>query len=158
MAGEGFYKRIFGVGPVGVLLSAVLFILAFALDQWAGPWPIFAPASWQLYTALGLTILTLGLHGWCSKTLSNWWAGGRLCTGGPFRFVRHPLYAAWIDVFPLAMILFMNSWAYVGWWVGLHLLWHLLVPREECMMRAHFGGEYEQYAARTGRFVPRLKG
>ena len=107
---------------------------------------------------MGLTILTLALHGWGSKTLHNWWAGGRLCTGGPFKYVRHPLYAAWIDVFPLAMILYMNSWVFLGWWAALHVLWHWLAPCEERMMEAHFGEEYKQYATRTGRFVPRFKG
>jgi protein-S-isoprenylcysteine O-methyltransferase Ste14 len=78
-------------------------------------------------------------------------------TAGPYRWIRHPLYA-----FGLPMM--------VGWGVAAHN-WFIIatgaililvlvivrVPREEAMMLEGFGESYRQYMTRTGRFVPRLR-
>lgn len=81
--------------------------------------------------------------------------GGVLVTRGPYRLVRHPMYAA-----------FLLCWAGYGllsanWWIGgtglaaESMLAIFRVPREEAILRAHFGPEYDRYARRTPRFLPR---
>jgi protein-S-isoprenylcysteine O-methyltransferase Ste14 len=88
-------------------------------------------------------------------TLRRWWVGSRLCTRGPFRFVRHPMYAAWISLIVPGVVLILNRWVGVLWLAALHPLWHGLVRREEHTMEGLFGEAYRRYAARTGRFLPR---
>jgi protein-S-isoprenylcysteine O-methyltransferase Ste14 len=48
----------------------------------------------------------------------------------------------------------------IAGWSGLiavALLWVVRVPREEAMMRARFGVEYERYSTRTGRIFPLIR-
>ena len=100
----------------------------------------------------------LGLHFWTFVTLRNWWRGNHLCTGGPFHYFRHPMYAAWVTFIAMGVALLFNSWVFLIWAFLLHAIWHLLVKPEERMAEAVFGDEYRRYCARTGRFVPRIRG
>jgi len=103
-----------------------------------------------------MVCMGLGLHFWRMYVLRSWWVENRLCTMGPFKWLRHPMYAAWISCVSLGFALYLNSWILLLWVVSLHPVWHGLATREESMMAAHFPEEYPAYAARTGRFVPRL--
>jgi protein-S-isoprenylcysteine O-methyltransferase Ste14 len=149
-------KKIFGIGPLGAGISILLFALAAWVDGRMGHRQItpHVPAIRGIGIALALS--GLGLHGWTMKTLQNWWQDDRLCTRGPFRFLRHPMYAAWITVICSGAALFLNSWVFLIWAAALHPIWHGLVPYEENMMRRRFGTAYDDYAAKTGRFFPRL--
>ena len=101
-----------------------------------------------------LIISGLGLHFWTLWTLRYWWVNDQLCTLGPFRRFRHPMYAAWITLISLGIALYLNSWVLLFWVVLLHPIWHRLVKPEEIMMIERFGDDYRVYAERTGRFVP----
>jgi len=148
-------RKIFGIGPLGALISIGLLILAVWIDRHDGLGAITQygrPIRW----IGGLLILCgLGLHGWSLITLRQWWVENQLCTRGPFRFVRHPMYAAWISLIAPGVVLILNRWIYVLWLVSLHPVWHALVRREEGSMESLFGDVYRGYAAHTGRFLPR---
>jgi protein-S-isoprenylcysteine O-methyltransferase Ste14 len=101
-----------------------------------------------------LVIFGLGLHGWSFMTLRDWWQNDKLCTRGPFRFPRHPMYAAWISLIAPGVVLILNRWMVLLWLAALHPIWHWLVRREERTMEQHFGKVYREYAAGTGRFLP----
>jgi protein-S-isoprenylcysteine O-methyltransferase Ste14 len=78
-----------------------------------------------------------------------------LTTAGPYRYVRHPMYATSLLIYG-AMGLLSANWL-IG---GLGVLATLVVmvfraPREEAMMVSTFGDRYVRYAAGTGRFLPR---
>ena len=106
----------------------------------------------------GLLIFAgLVLHFWTMYTLRNWWVKNQLCTTGPFRWFRHPMYAAWITLVSLGVALYFNSWILLIWVVSLHPVWHRLIIGEERVMADHFPDTYHAYAKRTGRFVPRLR-
>lgn len=78
-----------------------------------------------------------------------------LATTGPYAYVRHPQYVAFIVImlgfllqWPTLLTLVMFpilAWAYVR-----------LARREEQEVRATFGARYAQYAAATLAFVPHL--
>ena len=84
--------------------------------------------------------------------------GHTLVTGGVYRSIRHPMYAAmWL--WSVAQTLLLQNW--IAGWAGLVLfvpVYVLRVPREEQMMLEQFGEEYQEYIKRTGRVVPRLGG
>jgi len=98
----------------------------------------------------------LVLYFWTAWVLRNWWVKSQLCTTGPFRWFRHPMYAAWLTFLSPGVAVYRNSWVLLLWVMSLHPVWHLLVVGEEKMMSGRFHEEYRAYAERTGRFVPRL--
>jgi len=78
-----------------------------------------------------------------------------LATGGPYRLVRHPMYANYIVV---TFFVFLATGIWVVFlgalgWVGLVRQ----AKAEERALEKRFGRIYTSYAARTGRFFPRIR-
>jgi len=150
-------KKLFGVGPIGMTVSFAVLAAAFLLDRRLGCPAMLDNALPLQIAAGGLAAAGLCLLGWGARTLRSWWKKGELCVGGPFRWFRHPIYAAYITfIFPAAA-LFLNSWIMLAAAAALHPLWHLLVRHEETMMLEHFAEQYESYLLMTGRFFPRFR-
>jgi protein-S-isoprenylcysteine O-methyltransferase Ste14 len=103
-----------------------------------------------------LIILGIGLHCWAFFTLHKWWSDDELCTSGPFKYVRHPMYAAWISLICPGVALHFNSWFFACWVILLHAIWHKLVKKEETAMMSKFGEVYDDYAKKTGCFFPKV--
>lgn len=78
-----------------------------------------------------------------------------LVTTGPYRFIRHPLYVNAAVVFA-ALSIITRSWWFLAWIVPALLLLAIRTRQEEANLEAKFGDAWRAYAARTGRFVPRL--
>lgn len=122
-----------------------------------GPVLYTAPLTVQLAATL-LTIIafSVAVHGLLSlrRNLSLMPEARRLVTDGPYRVIRHPLYAAEILA---AMAMTMSRpalWAVVG--LAPFIAVQLLRARfEEGLLRRVFP-EYSAYARRTKRVVPRL--
>lgn len=80
-----------------------------------------------------------------------------LIEAGPYRYVRHPFYSAYTLCF-LAAPLTLGSW-----WLLTTAAFMFMVYRQSAVMEerkfsdSDFGEQYRAYAARTGRFVPRLR-
>jgi len=78
-----------------------------------------------------------------------------LATGGPYRLVRHPMYANYVVVTFFVFFatgIWLVLFAALGW-VGLV---HQAKAEEEAL-EERFGKVYTAYAARTGRFFPRIR-
>jgi protein-S-isoprenylcysteine O-methyltransferase Ste14 len=150
------YKKIFGVGPFGAIVSVALLVIAWWIDQLLEHPSIWANAVLMKEIAVPLMVIGLGLHLWTGWTLRNWWINDQLCTKGPFRYMRHPMYAAWITLVALGVSLYLNSWIFIIWYILLQPIWHQLVVPEEVMMADTFGSQYQEYVAQTGRFFPKL--
>jgi protein-S-isoprenylcysteine O-methyltransferase Ste14 len=79
----------------------------------------------------------------------------RLATGGPFRFLRHPIYMG-LNLLALGTALWVPT-AIV--WAGFVLMAigsDLRARAEETLLMHAFGPSYRKYCARTRRFVPGL--
>lgn len=77
-----------------------------------------------------------------------------LITTGPYRWVRHPLYTAGM-LQSVGVCMLMANWFAA---IAAFLFWTTIVirtPMEERKLIEQFGDQYQQYAARVGRFVPR---
>lgn len=116
---------IFGRGPVSILLQVVAVLLMF----WAR--------------------LTLGFR---SFHLSAKPASGGLITNGPYRFLRHPIYAAvLLFIFSAIASNFSIQNAALGLLGTAGAL--ARVSMEEALLRREFT-EYTAYARRTKRLIP----
>lgn len=84
-------------------------------------------------------------------------ADHELVTGGPYRLVRHPLYATGLALF-LALGLMATSWVVLlATGVAFVLIRSVVIPREERALLAKFGERYRMYARQTGALAPRLR-
>jgi len=104
------------------------------------------PLVWWVVSSLGRniseTVLTKRDH--------------QLVTHGPYRRVRHPLYAVGILLLGSASLL-TSSWLVAALTVlaaaGIQAV---VIPREESALAEKFGNAYIEYSDRTGRLLPRL--
>lgn len=103
----------------------------------------------------------VGLFVWSARTMGRNWAivartraDHELVTGGPFAWVRNPIYVA-MAFFMLGMALATGHTLQLVAAVPLFVIGTLIrTTEEERLLRAHFGGAYDEYAARVKRFVP----
>lgn len=81
-----------------------------------------------------------------------------LVTHGPYRYVRHPIYAS-LAAIALGTALVFRSFVVLGLSVMLMVSGRWWANAEESLLGSAdgFGDVYRTYAARTGRFFPRLK-
>ena len=81
---------------------------------------------------------------------------GRLATSGPYAYVRHPQYVAFIVI----MFGFLLQWPTLVTLVMFPILvgvYARLARREERDVRAQFGVVWDAYTGRTPAFIPRLR-
>jgi protein-S-isoprenylcysteine O-methyltransferase Ste14 len=153
----GAYARVFGSGPVGTVASLALLALAAAVARRTPELATGLPMAVRWTVALAGAAGAAAVIAWSVRALPVGDRGRRLATGGPFAWVRHPLYAAFLSLFNPALAVALDHPAYLVWAAALHPLWHLLIRPEERLLTSLFGAEYLEYAARTGRFLPRLR-
>lgn len=81
-------------------------------------------------------------------------AAGGLIDSGPFRFIRHPMYAA---ALLLVWAAILGHWSVTNALIGfvLTLLIGMRMPIEERLVQARYP-EYADYARRTKRVIPLL--
>jgi methanethiol S-methyltransferase len=81
---------------------------------------------------------------------------GELAMTGPYAYVRHPQYTAFI----LIMFGFLSQWPTLLTLVmfpSLTWAYARLARREEAEVRATLGPAYARYAAVTPAYIPRLR-
>ncbi|MCE5249907.1 isoprenylcysteine carboxylmethyltransferase family protein [bacterium] len=150
------FDKLFGSGPAGLLISLVLLFIAGWLDRRFDLPPI-SESGFLLNSVFAVScLLTLVVIVWSVKSLPTADRGSRLCTSGAFRYMRHPLYAAFLSVFDFGLAIFLNSYIFVLWAILLHPVWHYVIRYEERLMIDIFGETYIEYEKKTGRFFPRL--
>jgi protein-S-isoprenylcysteine O-methyltransferase Ste14 len=80
-----------------------------------------------------------------------------LVTSGPYRFVRHPVYAGYLALLLGSGVASLNVCVWLLWPVAL-LGILIQAASEEKVLGERFGQDYERYLRRTGRLVPRFWG
>jgi protein-S-isoprenylcysteine O-methyltransferase Ste14 len=80
-----------------------------------------------------------------------------LVGGGPYRLVRHPVYAGYLALLLGSGVASLNVCVLLIWPVSL-LGILIQAASEERLLGERFGPDYERYARRTGRLVPRVRG
>jgi protein-S-isoprenylcysteine O-methyltransferase Ste14 len=141
-----FWIGVFGVAEISVYMDYGHWHFVRVLEQ-----PVLQAIGLGIYFLSALWLI------WTDRFLSRQFEGDlgnrKVLVDGPYAYVRHPRYAALIAA-RLAFALSLASilaWGFaIGWlWVNLER-----VRLEEAHLREVFGPEYDEYAARTGRFFP----
>ena len=77
----------------------------------------------------------------------------RLVTGGPYRYIRNPMYLGHL-IFLVGLALTFRSWLGLALFLA-HVPWfHSRVLRDEARLILVFGNDYVDYMRRTPRWVP----
>jgi protein-S-isoprenylcysteine O-methyltransferase Ste14 len=150
------FAKIFGSGPVGLAVSLVLLLVAVWVNQRIDSSPVIEDFHVRRSVLLLSILITSALVVWSLKSLPARDRGNRLRTDGAFKYVRHPLYAAFLSVFNFGLAVYLNSYVFVLWAVILHPIWQYAVRYEERLMIEIFGTQYLEYQKKTGRFLPKL--
>ena len=144
-------------------LSYVL-ILFYVLSSWFdfAHFPLPGLARWS--AGGGLLVLSLALFWWSHATLGLNWSGlleihrrHALVMTGPYRAIRHPMYAAFF-LSAVGLLTLSANWLIGGaYLLGVALMYLDRVTAEDQMMMERFGEEYKAYVKRTNRLIPRIR-
>jgi protein-S-isoprenylcysteine O-methyltransferase Ste14 len=80
-----------------------------------------------------------------------------LIESGPYRFVRHPVYAGYLALLLGSGVASLNVYLWLLWPVSLLGIF-IQAAAEEQLLAERFGQDYQRYARRTGQLVPRFWG
>jgi protein-S-isoprenylcysteine O-methyltransferase Ste14 len=137
-------------------LAGTLMLLAVgALPE--GP-PLYSPPSWlgAVSTTVSVFAFALAVYGllYLRRSLSIIPEARRLVTGGPYRLVRHPLYAA--EILAAVAFVTVNPGARTMAVLAPFIATQLLRSRYEERLLTRTYPQYAEYARHTRRLIPFL--
>jgi protein-S-isoprenylcysteine O-methyltransferase Ste14 len=138
-------------GTVAVLIPAILLG-----DAELAPSPLALLGAVLLAVGVGMIGWTVSLFAGVGRgTLAPWDPPSRLVVRGPYRHVRNPMISGVLTVLLGEAALFGSVAVLI--WAGLVFAINAVyfIAVEEPDLRDRFGAEYEAYAARVPRWIPR---
>jgi protein-S-isoprenylcysteine O-methyltransferase Ste14 len=112
------------------------------------------------WTGLVLCVAGLAFSIWARVTLGRNWSGAvtlkeghELIEGGPYRLVRHPIYAGLITMFLATVIVLSHVSGIVGALLVSVSFWIKLGDEEKLMLK-QFPDQYAVYQQRVKRIIP----
>ena len=147
-------------------LLALLGLIAVALyivnPEWMA-WAAVPMPTWMRLLGVGIALMGFTLLQWSQTTLGEDWSDDpwireehRLITAGPYQWIRHPIYTAFLIIMASTFFISAN-WFIGGIWFGMTAIdVASRVRTEEKMLKTEFGNQYLEYERRTGRLTPRL--
>jgi protein-S-isoprenylcysteine O-methyltransferase Ste14 len=152
-------KRIDKRARWGILLVAIAYGLL-----WQGRFWERTPRPWQFALAV-LFFLLAGLFSWTgTRALGRQWrvdagltADHQLVVSGPYRVVRHPIYASMLYVLLATGFLIAPWW----WFVPAVFIFvagtEIRVRVEDRLLASQFGNQAAEYQRRTPAYIPFLR-
>ena len=127
-------------------------------------WATFDLPGWVRVCGALVILPTPFLCLWVLGSLADNFTGAftavldqKLVRRGPYRRVRHPLYALEC-AFLVSIALATASWIVLGFaCAGILTIRLVVIPHEEAYMLERFGRTYRQYRKKTGLLFPNLR-
>jgi protein-S-isoprenylcysteine O-methyltransferase Ste14 len=153
--------RVANMLALPALVALLAYVFAPQYINWAGlPLP-----AWLRWFGVLLTVDGFALLQWAHFSLGKNWSdqprimeSQQMVHYGPYRFIRHPMYSAFLLILGSSLLVSAN-WLLGGLWIL--ITWVDIQARiryEEDRMLARFGEAYREYMERTGALFPRGKG
>jgi protein-S-isoprenylcysteine O-methyltransferase Ste14 len=147
------------------LLSVIGFVAIIAHvanPEWMS-WADLSFPAWLRWIGVGIALLGFALLQWSQNTLGKNWSDvprmlkqQTLITSGPYHYVRHPIYTAFIVILG-SLFLVSANWMIGFTWFGMAVLEIASrIEFEESLMIEYFGDQYREYMKTTGRLLPRI--
>jgi protein-S-isoprenylcysteine O-methyltransferase Ste14 len=112
---------------------------------------------------VGITTVALAFGIWARRQLGENWSarvtlkeGHQLIRTGPYRWVRHPIYTAFL----FGVIGTAISLGEVRGFLAIIVLfttYHFKMRREETLLTTHFGDEYRRYRDEVNAIIPAFR-
>ena len=150
-------KKIFGVGPIGVLFTIVIWALSIFVERSFDIPKISINNVLHIGLMMIFGIDTLYLLIGSNIQLRKHGRGNYLIKEGPYQFIRHPIYSAWIYSLTGLLSMIFYSWAIIISVVPINMFWSWLVTYEENTLLLKYSNEYQDYMNKTGQFLPSWK-
>ncbi len=156
---EGLASNLAGLIALIGLASTLTYIIQPNWVSWASlPLPV-----WLRWSGLGFALAGFALLQWSQNTLGENWSdnprmikGQGLVTNGPYRIIRHPIYAAVYLILGSTFLLSAN-WLIGLAWIGMNAFEITSrIHYEESLMLEFFGEQYREYMKKTGRLFPKI--
>jgi len=120
---------------------------------------------WNGSAAVLLMVAALALYEWARGTIRNRkfhiaWSGDvpdTVCDSGPYRFVRHPVYLAYMLAFLAMAIALPSIWSAAILLFNMALFSHAAITDERSIAESPLAADYAAYRKRVGMFLPRFK-
>ncbi len=163
---NSWWSEALWLGALASVFAYPLGILLFPRALLTSPLTIRFPGD-EIVQVGGILLVLVGavLSGWALRSLGRFTtvriqltADQSLITGGPYRWIRHPMYTANLLLALGVTLTFLSLtlWISVG---VVSAIAFLRANREERMFLAspRLGPEYAAYRRATGRFLPRFR-
>ena len=111
----------------------------------------------MLWLGFALLLIGIPLLARAAYEVVSQFESGELIRGGLFRYVRNPIYAAWIFFVIPGFALLTQSWLFLLTPLVTYAAFKIFIHKEEDYLTARYGDAYLDYKARTGQIFPRLK-
>ena len=144
---------------VAALVATVVYLAYPKLMSWSSvPMP-----AWLRWSGVAVAVSGFVLLQWAHHALGRNWSDAprlqtehTLVTSGPYRWIRHPIYTAFLLILSTPLLISAN------WFIG--LVWIAMtvldvirrIRIEEALLISRFGDRYRSYMQATGRLLPRL--
>jgi len=147
------------LGDAGQLVLFALFIAVWAADSFFLRFSTHPAGLVPLLLRLVLAGVTLVAAVMIVRAAHSYIGHGRgprgLVTTGVFERVRHPLYLGCM-LFYLGLVVSTLSIASMAVFVLIAAFYDYIARYEERLLLGRFGGEYERYMERSGRWLPKI--
>ena len=156
---EGWASKIAGIfGMIGFVVMLVYAIYPAWLSWASLPLP-----PWMRWAGVGIALAGFALLQWAQNMLGQNWSDTprmikeqSLITSGPYHFVRHPIYTAFLLILGSTLLISAN-WLIGLAWIGMTVLEVASrIGFEEKLMLEYFGDQYHEYMKRTGKLLPKI--
>ena len=156
---EGVASRLASLlGIIGIISMVSYIISPIWLASASLPFPF-----WLRWLGVGIALAGFVPLQWAQNTLRKSWSDTprmmkeqTLVTSGPYQWVRHPIYTAFILILGSTFLISANWLIGLGWIIMVVLEISSRIRFEESLMIQYFGDQYREYMKNTGRLLPRL--
>ena len=141
-----------------------LLMLFYIFSSWFDFAHFFLSTEVRWWCGGGVLIAYILLFSCTHIALGRNWSGlleihqdHTLIISGPYEYIRHPMYAAFI-LSGIGFLFLSANWFVGGLYLTIAIAMYLdRVGPEEQMMSIHFGVSYSEYMKRTGRLFPKVR-
>lgn len=156
---EGLATKLAEALSVIGFIAMIVYVLK---PDWLA-WASLSFPLWLRWTGVGIALIGFALLQWAQITLGRSWSDTprmmkeqALITSGPYQFIRHPIYTAFILILGSTFFISAN-WLIGLTWVGMTVLdIASRIGFEESLMVEYFGDQYREYVKKTGRLLPKV--